>query len=483
MFLVGHDFVELIHRAVLRYAMALKRKAVNFGLVMSWEGGDFMGVMRKVCVLLVLVPVLLFGQGEVSSTQAGRIRFEGGDSGLRGVMVREAEALTKALERLLGEMDGASLPITVTLYPAEAGKRSVVAREFQFLPTNQPRFLFQVNLRLGPGNSVDQEALDRALLEMLILERSLRNLPPGEVVDRVELPPWVLDGVAEALKWQEGKGERRIYSSLMETGGWIDVEELVEARKTGEMDTLSRGLFRASSGGLAMALLANTDGKGAMSRYLQRVPTFEGDALSLLRQFFPQVNLGPKGLERWWMLQVAAMSKAPLSEAMTVPETEAALEKALRLHFKGKEGRPVVKGLSAYGEVLALEEVENRVAVVRPAADLLQYLSYRCYPAYREVIAGYLNFFDELAAGKGEEAEVILRNLGRFRVAEVARYEKLTDLLDWHHISNAREESGAFRDYLQIKRALEDAPLLKTDPFQRYVDQVQKVFDRPVRRR
>jgi hypothetical protein len=78
----------------------------------------------------------------------------------------------------------------------------------------------------------------------------LRSLPEGESVERVQVRPWLLDGLAEAIQWKNGKGDRRMYSSLMESGGWIEVEDLVDRAAIAGLDVLSRELFRASSGAL-----------------------------------------------------------------------------------------------------------------------------------------------------------------------------------------------------------------------------------------
>ena len=462
--------------------MAMKKKAINSTLVLSAAFEDDSALMKALIALLLLFPVLAAAQVETSSTQQNRVVIQGGESELRGVIVHEAETLINALDALVGEVKGVPFSIIVDLHPPAKGKPSALVRNFLQLEDPIKKYLLEIKMRLGQGNSFDQKKLDRALLEMLLIERTLRGMPAEEIAERVEIRPWLLDGISEALLWKAGKGDRRIYASLVESGGWMEVEKLVETETTAGMFVLSRELFRASSGALVMALLAQEQGKEAMANYLSRVATFEGEHLTLLRSNFPQVNLGREGLERWWMLQVAAMAEAPLTERLTIPETEEALGKALTLYFKSATGRSIEKGLEAWPEISRLETEEERIAVVRPATDLLTHLSYRCFPTYLPIIGGYLQALSDLATGEPKDLDLVFKNLRAYRDAEGKRFEMVVDLLDYYHISTVQEESGEFEDYLRFKRNLDKGSGQSTDPFNLYLDGVQELFE-PIKRK
>lgn len=438
------------------------------------------GPVKVVLSILLLFPLVAWGQAEMSSTQEDRVVVVGADSRLRGAIVQDSEQLIRQLDDLASPPKGVPYSVRLILVPAEKGKPSAIARQFLKTDDQKNRYLLEVKMRLGQGNSFDKQALDRVLVEMLLIERTLRALPPEETAERVEVRPWLIDGMSEALEWKNGKGDRRIYSSLVESGGWMAVEKLVEQEGVSEMNTLSRELFRASSGALVMALLAQPQGKLAMENYLAKVATFEGEHLTLLRTHFPQVNLGREGLERWWMLQVAAMSEAPLSEAMTVPETEEQLNKALKLYFKNATGKTVQKDLSFWTEIQELETEEERIAVVRPAADLLTNLSYRCFPTYRSVLVGYLQILEAIALEEikdADEVEKVFENLRVYREAEKRRYQMMVDLMDYYHISTVQVESGEFEDFLEFKENVESQREKKDDPLNRYLDKVQLLYE------
>ncbi len=264
--------------------------------------------MRFLFFVLCLLPFCSSGQEGRSSSIDGRLTILGGSSSLRVAMIQDADDLISDLDRLVGEVPGKPYPIYLEIFPFEKGKSSQISLEF-LKPEGGAPYRLQIYLRLGRGSSFEQKQFERVILQMLVMERSLRSLPEGESVERVEVRPWLLDGLAEAIQWKNGKGDRRMYSSLMESGGWIEVEDLVDRAAIAGLDVLSRELFRASSGALVMALLAQNQGTKSLAEFLGKVAVFEGEQMILLRTHFPQANLGPKGLERWWMLQVAALSE------------------------------------------------------------------------------------------------------------------------------------------------------------------------------
>ncbi len=434
--------------------------------------------MRFLFFVLCLIPFCSSGQEGRSSSIDGRLTILGGSSSLRVAMIQDADDLISDLDRLVGEVPGKPYPIYLEIFPFEKGKSSQISLEF-LKPEGGAPYRLQIYLRLGRGSSFEQKQFERVILQMLVMERSLRSLPEGESVERVEVRPWLLDGLAEAIQWKNGKGDRRMYSSLMESGGWIEVEDLVDRAAIAGLDVLSRELFRASSGALVMALLAQNQGAKSLAEFLGKVAVFEGEQMILLRAHFPQANLGPKGLERWWMLQVAALSEKKLSEAMTIPETDERLSGILELHLKNENEEAFRVSLGSWRQVAGLQSQEERIESIRPANDLLAHLSFRCFPTFRPVIAGYLKILSDVADGKTEEVEEMIRNLEEFRTAEVERHQKLVDLMDWYHLSSVRKESGEFEDYLKMQKNLRKGNEFGKDPLHQYLDKVQKVFEKP----
>ncbi len=413
-----------------------------------------------------------------SESNLGQIVVYGSEARVRTEVIQGAEALIRDLESLVGSPEGQASPIVIELYPPVTGKPGAVRRELLTLPEQKDRFRFQINVRLSAPEVYPRDDLQRTLLEVFLIERGIREVSPDDLPEHLNLFPWLIDGIAEAIAWKAKKGERAVYAALRDNGGWMSIDKLIDVEKTGSFDVLSRELFRASSGALTMALLAQPEGKKSMNAYLAEASGFEGEPIELLRKNFPDVNLGREGLEKWWLTQVAALAAPALTQTMTIELTEKELAASLKLYLPDENGRLVVRELDAWPEVMAMEKNEDRLSAIRQASDMLVGLSYRSFPTYRPVIAGYLKILSDLTGEKSDHIVGALDNLKMFREAERRRYERLVDLLDWYHLSTVQEESGEFDDYLLIKKELEKAEVPADDPLIKYVDEAQQLFDR-----
>ncbi len=440
---------------------------------MQWEM-----FVRVVCLFLVAL-LAGFGQENSASTSGERVTFRGGNSGMRVALVKESENLIRETERLLGELGGTPVKVVVAIHDEVRGKGWGLRRELVNLEGVAGQYSWRADIRPGWGGGVNRDDLRRALLEMLLVERALSELPEEEVAEQVEIYPWLLDGVGEALKWKNGRGDRRVYASLMESGGWMDVEALLEKRKVGELDVLQRELFRASSGALVMALLSQVEGNSGLKEMVKEAAVFEGEQMSLLRKHFPGVNLGRDSLKRWWMLQVAAMSEKKVSQVMTIPETEKRLAKVLKFHLQLPSGKLRTVGINLWSEVASLETQEARLEAVRPALDQLAHLSYRSFPTYRPVIAGYVKVMGDVVQRDLDGVAASLLDLEEVRQAENSRFEKMEDLLDWYHLATVREESGQFDEFMRVQKEAQDSGVNGGDPFNEYLDRVQELFEAP----
>jgi len=420
------------------------------------------------------------GQAQVqrSETNLGQIVVHGSEARVRAKIVQDAEALIRNLDNLVGPAPGQSSPIVIELFPSVSGKPGVIRRELLTLPEEENRFRFQLNVRLSGPREFPERKLQRTLLEIFLIERGIRGEKSGDLPENLVLAPWLIDGIEEAIAWEKRRGERAVYAALRDNGGWMPVAKFIELQKTTSLDPLSRELFRASSGALTMALLAQPEGKQSLNSYLDEAAGFSGEPIELLRKHFPDVNLGREGLEKWWLTQVAVLAEPSLSQAMTILQTEKELEAALQLHLPNEEGRLAKHGIEAWPQVMDLEDNADRLAAVRRASDLLTGLSYRCFPTYRSVIGGYLKVLSDLT---GEERDHILEaldNLNMFREAERRRHQRLEDLLDWYHLSTVQEDSGEFDEYLELKKELNKIVVPADDPLIDYVDRAQRLFQR-----
>jgi hypothetical protein len=162
---------------------------------------------------------------------------------------------------------------------------------------------------------------------------------------------------------------------------------------------------------------------------------------------------------------------------LTIRQTEASLAEVLRLNFRDAEGIVQQKPIDAWPELAELEEGE-RVVAVRPAAEALVRLSYRCFPSYRPLLQEYQQVLDAISKNQTADVAARLASLAETRKTMIERVDRGRDYLDWFEITRARQTSGAFDDYLQLKDRLKDRPHRRNDPISDYLDRMDRVFYR-----
>lgn len=419
-----------------------------------------------------------FTLADRSGTDGGQFTVYHGTTASRTIIVQDIEVMIRNLNDIIEEPRGQAQPIVIELYPHVTGKPGAVAEELFTLPESKKRFRFQISVRFSDEHNFPRKQLNETLLRLMLVERGLRNSTPDEFSGRVSISPWIVDGIGEAIAWRAKKGERSVYAAIRDRGGWMEVKEIIEKSSVSKLDSLSRALFRASSGALVMALLAQPEGEKSMNAFLLEAPSFAGEPLALLRKHFPDVNLSRDGLEKWWLTQVAALAEPTLSQALNIPETDAELEKALKIHLPNNQGHASIYGIEAWPKVMDMEENQDRIAALQQASSMLTTLTFRSFPTYRPVIAGYLKLISDFTGEKRDHIPEALDNLKMFREAERRRHERLTDLLDWYHLSTIQEESGEFDDYLRLKKELDKPLNVEGDPINDYLNEAQRLFKR-----
>lgn len=409
-----------------------------------------------------------------SVSRSGQFIVHGSGPLERGTVAVMAEDLKADLLRLLAAEDGWKSPVVVELHDDPRPRRSVESQ--LFVIGNQ--FRLQLDVFLARG--IDHERFDHAVLAMLAYEWTLRGRPGHEVAgQRLQVRPWLVEGLREAVRWRNQRSDRRLYAAMFASGGLFKLDDLLAAgeRDFDKLDGAARAAFKVSAGALALALLEQPDGRAAFRALLAEVAVFDGETPLLLRKHFPDLNLSEQSLAKWWALQIANMSEPALTEALSVPETEAALATALRLHVPGPDGLAAEVGLDQTDGFADLPEAD-RIAAVRPAQDALVRLSYRCFPSFRPLLEDYQKLLQQLVEGRPKGVAERLAELQSMRRTMVARAADGRDFLDWFEITRAEETSGEFDEYLRMKEDLRRKRPGGNDPVSLYLDRLQQSFAR-----
>lgn len=417
-----------------------------------------------------------FDNNGTVTSYSEQFRITGGDAATRGLAANLAEEAKEELLRLSEEKDDWKVPVKINLVGQEGGelpKREAVIK----LNFNDERYEVLVFVSLSRG--LRPLPLKRSVTEALVYAHGLRDKPFEEDM-RFLVPPWFVEGLREATAWRLKQTDRRLYDALFQHGGLFKLSDLFAMgdAEFGSIDAASKVAFKVSAGALVMALLEQPEGKVGIRGFMAELPAYDGEMPELLRRHFPDLNLSQTSLAKWWALQLANKGSAPLTEAMSVVATELALEEALRLRYRDAEGILQEIPLADWSQIVGLEE-EERVDSVRLAQDDLLRLSYRCFPSYRSLLLEYQALLADLGKGETEDFEKSFGALSETRQTMVAKAERARDFLDWFEITRARETSGVFDDYLDLKARLKSQTNLRQDDMSKYLDRLDPLFHLP----
>ncbi|QJE98291.1 hypothetical protein [Luteolibacter luteus] len=377
------------------------------------------------------------------------------------------------------KLDDFRTPVDVVLVgkPGDAPLPKSVAYEL-----DDTGHSFNLRIRIHLARGIDNELLQRMALTVLLYERALRDSKPGEFVEGKEslvVRPWLVEGLMEAQKWRSNTADRRLYEGVFKQGGGFTMDELFEIseRNLAQLDSTSVLSFRALSGALVMALLEQPHGKGAFRSFCGEAARFSGEMPVLLRKHFPELNLSEKSLAKWWALTLAKLVQPKLTESLSIRETETMLNESLIFHTRDADGNAVNRGMDAWQAILELEEGE-RLEALKPANEGLVRLSYRCFPSYRPLLNEYQQILRDISQGKDKDIGKRVAELNEQRKVRLDRALRARDFMDFTEISQARELSGQFDDYMRLKKDLELRPrATRHDRVTDTLDRMEKTYD------
>ena len=411
-------------------------------------------------------------------SRSEQFRISGGEAATRGTAANLAEETKDELLRLIEEKDEWKVPISITLVGKKGG--AVPRRDTVLMAPTFDENGYRLELMVNLSRDLRSEPFKRALTETLVYARNLEAQPKMEADVLLVVPPWVVEGLREASAWRLDRTDRKLYEALFRSGGLFQIDDLFGLSEVEyiSIDTATRAAFRISSGALMMALIEQPDGKAGIRNFLTELADFQGEMPSLLRKHFPDLNLSEKSLEKWWALQLANKGTAPLTESLSLIQTDRDLDEALRLRFKDETGILKDIPLTDWQSLTELKEPERIEAVQLAQNDLLR-LSYRSFPSYRMLLLEYQSLLSDFTKGNTKSMAGTLQALKETRATMVTKAERARDFMDWFEITRARETSGAFDDYLNLKARLKSPPNTRTDSLSKYLDRLDPLFTVP----
>lgn len=390
------------------------------------------------------------GEAQASTGVNKQFKVRGDSLHLNKAVSSLCDELAKGVYDLLGEKrpESGFYPIEVLLYSkGNAKKRNI----FKLNVTPIEGDGFKIALIVDIRETIDRSDLEAGVMQAIVMERTLRKDPPLNSESVLEVPLWLSDGLLGALKWKEGTRNRGMFEVLTRQPNLFPVGRLFTTKQTDitEMGETVKALYEASSTAMVMSLYRQKGGKAGLSNMLSEVAVFEGEPEELLRKHFPSMNVGKRGLQKVWNLQLAEMSVPRMIDTRTLIETENVLKEKLFFRLVGKDRLERKVAIEDFDVLVGMEPDERVRVTMALRRDLVQ-ISYRAYPDYQPILAEYGFILTSLARGQMEGVAERLKNIKEEREIMHQKGERVRDILDWYRVSKARNLKGDFTGYQRL---------------------------------
>lgn len=342
-----------------------------------------------------------------STSTTGQFIVHGKVFETRSAMSSRCEEISTELRKVLNDREPWVLPVVVLLNMGDEALKSKAATVSTAISEmTHGGFHLQVTVNDRPGISAAD--LRKEFVRALLAERILRNhqkiaTPEG----RLLLPDWVMTGVLHAMDYKASARPSALFATIFRSGKIYGIEEIIAASPV-EMDGLSRTIYETSCCALVLALVDQPDGPARFNKFLNSLATDPRSERQLLDAAFPNFAASASSLNKWWSLQLAALSKPGIAEPYTPADSIKAIEDAILIRYEAPAAE-VPKNIKLRPFVLP-----SKVAFTpptKPAAEaaLSADAPPRTKPAPKEKSEGNSS---EAEAG-AEEAETPKRSLWR----------------------------------------------------------------------
>jgi hypothetical protein len=254
---------------------------------------------------------------------------------IRSAMSSRCEEISQELRRVLKDSEPWVLPVVVLLNTGdEARKSKAPAISTAITEMTHGGFHLQVTVNERPG--LKNEDLRKEVVRALLAERVLRNqqkITPPE--GRLLLPDWVMTGVLHAMDYKASARPSAIFATIFRSGKIYGIEEIIAASPV-EMDGLSRTIYETSCCALVLALVDQPSGSKSFNKFLNALANDPRSERDLLNAAYPSFAASASSLNKWWALQLAALSKPGIAEPYTAAESLQAIEEATTIHYQAK---------------------------------------------------------------------------------------------------------------------------------------------------
>lgn len=403
-------------------------------------------------------------------SQSRMFSVSGGDSLRMGAIATKADEIKGHVNKLLGMEADWKYGISIRLLgnPSDSPRPNPIRTRISIIG-HEPN----LQIRIYPGGGIDVDKLSNAIITMLLYERALRDVRADALPESINLPTWLVTGIQQAVLWKTGRADRRLYRNLFERAEMLSPEEIISTENAWNLDATTRQVYEVSCGVLMMSLINRPGGLVQLRELVADAIMSEGSPKEIIASHFYELGVDANMLNKWWALELAALSLPRATEALTPMETEEHLNEALTIMFYDEESATPLP-VNA-DDVYTLIDVPDWRKQMRPVVERLMDLSHRCFPGYRPIITEYCRAIGELLNGASPDAvQNILLPLRELRAAYVATSIRGRDYLDWYEITHlGHANKGGFQNYMDAMRLLRRESPGPDTHISRYLDDIE----------
>lgn len=403
-------------------------------------------------------------------SQSRMFSVSGGDALRMGAIASHADDVRLQFNKLLGIGDVWKYLVSVRVLGTTAdAPRPNPIRTYVRIIGNEP----SLQIRIYAGGGINLTKLDEAIITTLLYEYALRSIRADALPDYLEIPPWLVTGVQQALLWRQGRVDRRYYENLFNKGDMISPEEIVNAEKPEELDASSKQLYDVACGVLVMGLLQHSSGSDRLRNLLSEALTQEGSMREVITAHFHEMGVDEDNFSKWWALALAALAMPQAMDVLTPLETEKQLAEALLVTGMDEERRvPYTISVEDMQELKKLPDWKKQAL---NCIDTLTELNMRAFPGHRFIILEYMRAITELVNGADEEKVAgILEPLQNLRESYKEAAIRGRDYLDWFEITQmGGSGKGNFNSYMDTMNMLRKESPGPATHISRYLDDIE----------
>lgn len=267
-----------------------------------------------------------------STSTSGQFIVHGKVFETRSAMSSRCEEISQELRKVLNDKEGWVLPVVVLLNVGEEAMKSK-GPPISTAITEMSHGGFHVQVTVNERAGLNATDLRKEVVRALLAERILRNHPKLSTPEgRLLLPDWIMTGVVQAMDYKATARPSAIFATIFRSGKIYGIEEIIAASPV-QMDGLSRTIYETSCCALVLALVDQPEGPQRFNKFLNSLATDPRSERELLDAAFPNFAASSSSLNKWWSLQLAALSRPGVAEPYTPEASLKAVEDAIMIRY------------------------------------------------------------------------------------------------------------------------------------------------------